>query len=131
MSGRRIWVALAAGWALLALAGCRFDGTTRRVEGYLFTVYNMPRRPHPGKVRIGLRVQDRDYRILTRLDARLIWSGPGTGAPQTVSMEPGPGRDFRAQIQVPQPGGYRLEVLVATPEGEDLAADYQLTIPAY
>lgn len=114
----------------LFLGGCRFDGSTLRVQGYLFTVYNMPRALRPGPVRIGLRVQDRDYRILSRLTARLDWIEPGTGTRRTAAMEPGPGRDFRARIVLPQPGEYALRMSVILPEGTTLPADFLLRVPA-
>jgi hypothetical protein len=123
-----VWPALLLGLALLA--GCGFDGQTRRIDDYLLTIYSMPRQPKPGPVRIGLRVQDKHYRILTGLAIQLTLTQPQGGGERSVPMLPGPGQDFRAQIEAPLAGTYRLHIQVTLPAGQVLAADYQLPVSA-
>jgi len=128
---RRHWlIILALGVALGLLSGCRFDGSTLRVNGHLFTIYSMPRKLRPGPVQIGLRVQDPDYRILTNLSAQLTWTEPETDQSHTVAMKPGPGKDYRAKIVWTRPGVYVLRVAVTVPDGSILSAVYRVEVPA-
>lgn len=108
--------------AVWGLAGCRGpgpDGRVWRVQGHLVTVYTLPRTLHRGPARVGVRVQDRDYRILDAAQARFTW-GPADGDRSTVEMQPGPGRDLRARIELPRSGEYTWDLAVVLPQGVTL-----------
>ncbi len=118
---------LAALSLLLLAGGCGGTGGTVRSQEHLFTFYTQPRAISPGPVVVGVRIQDRDYRILTQLQPRLAILGPGLqGTAQEMSV--GPGRDFRARVIFPLAGRYELQVTAVTAKGTTLQAEYALKV---
>jgi hypothetical protein len=92
---------------------CGVHDQTQRVAGYLFTLYTMPRTLHAGDARVALRIQDRDYRIITQADVRMVVVDPEGQTRTPVKLEPGAGKDFRADLYLPHGGEYRLNLQVA------------------
>lgn len=113
---RILAAAVAAG---LLVSACGLTAKTVRTEsGLLLTFYTMPRRPQPGWVQVGLRVQDRDYRILKLTRAVCRVEGPNLTEPATQPLRPAPGRDYRTHFRFPAAGDYRLVLAGETAGGE-------------
>jgi hypothetical protein len=124
---RALGSALLAG-VLLAAAGCGARNQVKSEQGFLFTFYAMPRKISVGESRVGLRVQDRDYRIIGAAEVRLQVVDPEGRSQEALAMAPGMGRDFRAQVLWPLAGNYRLRFRVV-PEGQPAPVEVEFIQP--
>jgi hypothetical protein len=89
----------------------------------------MPRIWRLGVMQLGLRVQDRDYRIQDQARGKLACVELATGQSQIVALHPGPGRDLRARIALVRPGRYRLDFQIAVSAGDTVTAQYLFEVP--
>ena len=102
----------------LAAGGCAYKDLPRRVGGCLLTFYTMPREPHRGEARVALRVQDRDYRVLTQARVTLVVVEPDANSRPAVELVLGTAKDYRARVALPQSGEYRLAFKIKPATGE-------------
>lgn len=118
------WVML-----LVLIGGCGYGDLPRRVDGYLLTFYAMPREPHRGEARVALRVQDRDYRVLTQAQVTLLLVDPKGNSQPAVAMVLSAAKDYRARVVFPNAGEYRLVFKVLPlPGGRHFISAYSLRV---
>ncbi|NTV52802.1 MAG: hypothetical protein HGA76_07315 [Candidatus Firestonebacteria bacterium] len=120
-------------WILLAGSllgnGCVYADLPRRVDGFLLTFYTLPRELHRGEARVALRVQDRDYRVLTQARASLVVVDPAGNSQPAVDLVFGAAKDYRARVTFPQGGEYRLAFKVLpAPGGRHLISVYPVRV---
>lgn len=124
---RRALIMLAA--VAVALPGCSDSSQIQRVDGCLLSFYTYPSRLRAGEVRVSIRIQDRDYRILSGYRGTVQATGLPSHSSQTVPLKAGPGRDLRAWLTLPQSEGYAFDFLLASPEGRTLSARFEDGLP--
>jgi hypothetical protein len=99
------------------------------VEGFLLTFYAMPRAPHRGEARVALRIQDRDYRVLTHAQVALVVLEPGGNSRAAVELVLGAAKDYRARVTFPTGGDYRLAFkILPVPGGNRFISVYPLRV---
>jgi hypothetical protein len=115
----------------LVAGGCGNTDLPRRVNGYLLTFYAMPREPHRGEARVALRVQDRDYRVLTQAQVTLVLMDPAGNSEPAVSMALGVAKDYRARVTFNRHGEYHLAFkIVPAPGSRHFISVFPLQVKA-
>lgn len=107
---------------LIGLAGeaCAYYQEAFWAGDCLLTLYSLSQKHlRQGADTLGLRVQDRDYVILDRLQAPRLFLRMD-GWEQRVNLLPGPGRDYRGQVVFPKTGRCLLEIQFTLPDGRQV-----------
>lgn len=127
----RVWQWLPV-LGLICLAGCA-DGhfqKTFQTGQYFITLYSFSHHHlQPGNNDLGLRLQDRDYRILDCGSGLQLTVQAGAWQ-QTTSLQSGPGRDYRGQVVFPGPGLYNLVIRLPGLEGQEIRLDGKVKVSA-
>ncbi len=111
------------------LGGCAPYAQTQRVEGYLITLYTQPKEVRVGETRVGLRIQDRDYKIVQHAKVKVHVVSPEGSMSSEQVLEPGLGRDFRTRIQIARTGEHKIVFTVIRQKDEPtLTVEYRLRV---
>jgi hypothetical protein len=125
--GTRVKIALAALWLLGG--ACAYTDLPRRVGDCLLTFYTQPRELHRGEARVALRVQDRDYQVLTAAHVSLVVAEPDGNSRPAVDLALGAAKDYRVRVAFPAAGEYRLAFEVfPRPGGSRLISVYRVRV---
>lgn len=121
---------LSGGLFIFLFLGCKMVKSTQWVEGYLVTMYSIPRKLQVGEMQLALRVQDRNYRILPECAGSLEVIQQATGQRATVPFKAGLGKDVKGWTRFPEAGEYTVVFSFAENTGQTLSANFTIRIPA-
>jgi hypothetical protein len=128
---RRLQYVLPAVWLLgmMFFFGCHGANYIQRRDNYCLVLYPLPGKLSVGEIQIGLRIQDRDYKIIEVSDGRLKVIDLHGAREQQVTLQAGPGKDLRGWVQFDRPGKYELIFEFAAEPGPSATARFLLEVP--
>jgi len=114
---------------LVFVGGCRPAQRIQWAGGYLITLYSVPRTFRTGEMQIAVRIQDRDFRIVTDCASSLQVIETQSGNKESITLKSGPGKDMRGWVFFPRPATYDIIFSFSDAAGRTITAKFPIQIP--
>ncbi len=128
---RRLQYVLPTVWLLgiMLLYVGRGTNYIQRGDDYCLIFYPLPGKLSVGEAQIGLRIQDRDYKIIEVPAGRLRVIELHGAREQQVTLQAGSGKDLRGWVQFNRAGKYALVFEFTAESGPSSTARLLVEVP--